>query len=202
MSSVAVACIALAVPSCLFETRDAANPGTGTTACTLESPGKFKVCMTSAVNEQKDANYERTLSATFIFSPTPADSLDQNFTGTDVYANWNKDRELAVLGTLFSESTKTTVDFGDLQTIINKNTFVRFRSSYTLEVITPNDPSPNWPPRRCFRRASAYSRLRPICFSRRHRRRRLRLNGKLSATCRSRGGWAAASLSAWACCMG
>src|SRR6185436_7900927 len=41
-----------------------------------------------------------------------------------------------------------------------------------------------------------------ICFSRRHRRRRLRLNGKLSATCRSRGGWAAASLSAWACCMG
>jgi len=142
MSSVAVACIALAVPSCLFETRDAANPGTGTTACTLESPGKFKVCMTSAVNEQKDANYERTLSATFIFSPTQADSLDQNFTGTDVYANWNKDRELAVLGTLFSESTKTTVDFGDLQTIINKNTFVRFRSSYTLEVITPNDPSP------------------------------------------------------------
>lgn len=142
VSCLAAACIALAVPSCLFDTRDADKPSTGGGACTLESPGKWKVCMTSAVNEQQDSNYERTLSPTFIFSPTLADSLDQNFTGTDVYADWNKDRELAVLGTLFSESTKTTVDFGDLQTIINKNTFVRFRSSYTLEVITPNDPSP------------------------------------------------------------
>jgi hypothetical protein len=142
MSSLAAACIAVAVPSCLFDTRDAQDPVTGSGACTLESPGKWKVCMTQAVNEQKDANYERTLSPTFLFSPTQADSLDQNFIGTDVYVNWNKDRELAVLGTLFSEATTTTVDFGDLQTIINKSTFVRFRSTYTLEVITPNTPNP------------------------------------------------------------
>lgn len=138
MSCAAAACIALAVPSCLFDTRDAQEPSTGGTACTLESPGKWKVCMTDAVNKQNDANYERTLSADFLFSPTTADSLDQNFIGTDVYANWNKDRELAVLATLFSETSQTTVDFGDLQTIINKNTFVRFRSTYTLDVITIN----------------------------------------------------------------
>ncbi len=142
MASVAAACVAVAVPSCLFDTRDANDPTKVTGACTLESPGKWKVCMTSAVNEQKDANYERTLSPTFLFSPTQADSLDQTFTGTDVYANWDKVRELAVLGTLFSESTRTTVDFGDLTTVINKNTFVRFRSTYTLEVITPNEPNP------------------------------------------------------------
>jgi len=98
--------------------------------------------MTSAVNEQKDANYERTLSPNFLFSPTQADSLDGTFTGTDVFVNWNKDRELAVLGTLFSETTKTTADFGDLQIIINKSAFVRFRSAYSLEVITPHTPDP------------------------------------------------------------
>src|SRR3954471_7286313 len=95
MCSLAAAFIALAVPSCLFDTRDAHTPVTGTGACTLESPGKWKVCMTSAIDEQKDANYERTLSPNFLFSPTTADSLDQNFIGTDVYVNWNKDRELA-----------------------------------------------------------------------------------------------------------
>lgn len=142
ISALAVVCIALVVPSCLFETRDAFTPTDPTQACTLESPGRWKICMTGAVNEQKDANYERTLSPNFLFSPTPADSLDGTFTGTDVYVNWNKDRELAVLGTLFSETTKTTVDFGDLQIIINKNTFVRFRSNYALEVITPHTPDP------------------------------------------------------------
>ena len=141
ISALAVVCIALVVPSCLFETRDAHTPSTTTQSCPLGQPGRWQVCMTSAVNEQKDANYERTLSPTFLFSPTQADSLDGAFTGTDVYVNWNKDRELAVLGTLFSETTKTTVDFGDLQTVINKNTFVRFRSKYTLEVITPQLPA-------------------------------------------------------------
>lgn len=131
-------CLLLLVLACDSDERTAQAPEDPPTSCTLEAPNKWAVCMTSAVNEQKDANYERSLSPTFLFSPTQADSLDQSFAGTDVYANWDKNRELTVLNALFSESTKTKVDFGDLTTIINKTTFVRFRSNYTLEVLTPH----------------------------------------------------------------
>jgi len=133
----------LAVPSCLFDTREAHEPAKQTNACTLESPQKAFVCMTDAIANQKDANYERSLSETFIFSPTLTDSLDQNFTGTDVYTNWDKPTELQALGLMFSDAStsnggKTIVDFGSPEALINKNTFVRFKSTYSLTVITSN----------------------------------------------------------------
>lgn len=128
--------VVLAVPSCLFSTRDPQKPGSVQGGCTLESPAKWQVCMKSALDSQKDADYERTLSSSFIFSPTTADSLDQNFTGTNVYSNWDKNTELQALNLLFSESAKTVVNFGSVEALINKNTFVRFKSPYTLTVIT------------------------------------------------------------------
>lgn len=130
--------LALAVPSCLFETRDADPPGVVTGGCTLEVPTKPFVCMTGSVASQQDADYERTLSEQFIFSPTLEDSLDQNFDGTDVYTNWDKPTELQALGLLFSDADKTIVDFGSVSSLINKNTFVRFESKYSLTTITTN----------------------------------------------------------------
>lgn len=132
--------VALAVPSCLFSTRDPQKPGKVTGACTLESPSKWAVCLKAAMDSQQDADYERTLSESFLFSPTTADSLDQNFTGTCVYDKWDKSAELQVVGDLFAQSSKTVVDFGNLQVLINKNTFVRYRSAYTLAVIKVSPP--------------------------------------------------------------
>jgi hypothetical protein len=67
-------------------------------------------------------------------------SLDQNFTGTEVFTLWDKPTELQALGLLFSDAETTTVDFGSTKALINKNTFVRFETNYTLTVITPSPP--------------------------------------------------------------
>lgn len=120
---------------CLFDTRDAEAPDIGGGGCTLDTPEAAFGCMTGAISNQQDADYERSLSETFIFSPTLADSLDQNFVGTDVYTNWNKQREMDVLGLLFSDAQQTTVLFTP-SLLINRNTFVRYKVPYTLEVIT------------------------------------------------------------------
>jgi hypothetical protein len=129
---------AIAISSCLFDTRDAQEPGVVTGGCTLESPGKAFVCMTGAIASQQDADYERTMSETFLFSPTQEDSLDQNFSGTEVFTLWDKPTELQALGLLFSDADHTSVDFGTTKALINKNTFVRFETNYTLSVITDN----------------------------------------------------------------
>jgi hypothetical protein len=139
----AIACLAalLMGSSCIFDTRDAKPPGTQTTACTLETPEKAFLCMTGALQKQQDADYERSLSGDFVFSPTQTDSLDQNFTGIPVYDGWTKEVEMDVLGVLFGDAQSTIVDFGTPAPLINKSTFVRYSVSYSLEVVTVAAPT-------------------------------------------------------------
>lgn len=129
--------------SCIFDTRDAKPPIIGGTACTLETPEKAFSCMAGALLKQQDADYERSISESFVFSPTDEDSLDGTFTGTPVYEGWNKDVEVNdVLALLLSDAQSTVVDFGDLTPKINKTTFVRYVVTYSLEVVmaaTPTD---------------------------------------------------------------
>jgi len=127
--------------TCVFDTRDAQPPGPVTGGCTLETPEKAFNCMTGSLASQQNADYERSISANFVFSPTLADSLDQNFIGTGVYDNWNKDVEMDVLELLFSDAQTTTVDFGSPSILINKNTFVRYSVTYQLDVVTNAAPT-------------------------------------------------------------
>jgi len=134
---------ALAPAGCIFDTRDPAPPedDSGDTVI-LDSPQKVFLALEQSLANQKDANYERATSTAFLFSPTLADSLDQNFLGTGVYDNWNKDVEMDVLGLLLSDTDETVVDFGDPSVLIQNNTFVRFGVTYRLDVVetaTPTD---------------------------------------------------------------
>jgi hypothetical protein len=133
----------LGVSACgIFDTRDAQDPGTDTGGgTTLDSSEKAFVAMTKALTDHKDADYERAISQNFVFSPTLADSLDQNFFGTGVYDNWTKTVEMDVLRLLLSDTQETIVDFGDLTALINKNTFVRYSVTYQLDVITNAAPT-------------------------------------------------------------
>ena len=97
--------------------------------------------MTQALASQQDGDYERSLSENFVFSPTLADSLDQAFTGTDVYANWDKQREMDVLRLLFDDSNLTLVNFGTPSRVQNQNTFVQWKVSYALKVVTVAAPT-------------------------------------------------------------
>jgi hypothetical protein len=133
--------------SCFFDTRDAEPPTGDTTVCTLESSGKAFQCMADALEDKQDANYERSLSDNFIFSPTPTDSLDQTFPGCDVgapncvYNNWTKDVEMDVVRQLLGDSESLNVDFGSPSIISNRSTFVRYRVTYSLEVVTVAAPT-------------------------------------------------------------
>jgi len=132
----------LMMSACIFDTRDDQPPGDDTgTACTLETSEKAFTCMTAAMESQQDADYERSISENFGFSPTIADSLDQNFDGTGVYDNWNKTVEMEVLSLLFSDAQTTTVNFGSPSVLINKNTFVRYNVTYQLDVVTNAAPT-------------------------------------------------------------
>jgi len=129
----------MSIAGCLFETRDAQDPSSSGGGCTLDTPEAAFACMTAAISRQQDGDYERSLSETFLFSPTLADSLDQNFIGTGVYDNWNKDKEMGALGLMFSDAQKTTVSFSPAK-LINKNTFVRYSVDYSLDVISATTP--------------------------------------------------------------
>ncbi|HEX5131280.1 MAG TPA: hypothetical protein VFX92_02205 [Candidatus Krumholzibacteria bacterium] len=125
----------LVVPACLFDTREADDPAQGGNTISLDDPLKVFVALSETLNDsQQDANYERALSTTFIFSPSLQDSLDQNFIGTGVFDNWNKDREMAVLGRLLADAQTLHAEFNPTAEI-NKNTFVRFRVEYSLDVV-------------------------------------------------------------------
>jgi hypothetical protein len=136
---------ALAVCSCIFDTRDDEPPDTGGGGCaatSLDVPTAVFTAMTCAIEDQQDAAYERVISQNFVFSPTQQDSLDQTFDGTMVYNGWNKEVEMSVLGLMLSDAQELDVDFGSPTALINDNTFVRFRVEYRLNIInfaTPTD---------------------------------------------------------------
>jgi len=128
-----------AMSACIFDTRDAEPPGEeGQPSVVLDAPQQVFVAIESSFEKDNSVDYERALSATFIFSPTPEDSLDQTLINTGAYANWTKQVELDVLQLLLSESN-LEVTF-ETKTLINKNTFVRFEAFYILGVITAGSP--------------------------------------------------------------
>lgn len=133
--------IAFAMSGCLFETRPAAPPDEDDDFITLDVPSAVFQAITQSLTSLQDANYERAISTRFVFSPTQQDSLDQTFTGTDVYADWNKTVELEVLGLLLSDAKNIDVAFAN-SVLINQSTFVRFNVDYRLAVVdnaTPTD---------------------------------------------------------------
>jgi hypothetical protein len=130
--------------SCLFDSRDALPPGGvgGGSACVLDTPEQAFTCMTKALKAHKDADYERTLSENFVFSPTLSDSLDGTFTGTPVYVGWDKAVEMDVLRRMLSDAPDyTIVNFGAPSRLIDKNTFVRWNVSYSLRVVNAVAPT-------------------------------------------------------------
>jgi len=137
----ALALLVVIAPACIFDTRDGAPPADDSgDIVVLDSPEKVFVAIERSLTNQKDANYERATSENFVFSPTPDDSLDQNFEGTQVYANWTKTVELNVLELLLSDAQTTQVTFEVGAPIINKTTFVRFPVDYTLRVVSVSSP--------------------------------------------------------------
>jgi len=136
--------LCVTLPACLFSTREDEVQPPGTGGCpvvSLNDPLQVFSALKQALNVCKqDANYERALSSTFLFSPTLQDSLDQNFINTGVFDNWNKTRELEALGLLLADAQTLLAEFSP-SVEINKNTFVRYRVNYELGVVATATPA-------------------------------------------------------------
>lgn len=135
--------LALLAPACLFDTRENEVQPPSQSGCSVDltaPQGVFSAITETFRPPFQDACYERALSDRFIFSPAPQDSLDQNFIGTGVYDNWNKQRELSALGLMLGDAQYLHWDFTtNIQ--INQTTFVRFRVDYDLQVVNTVAPA-------------------------------------------------------------
>lgn len=144
LSVVLVLMIAAPVPACLFSTREDEVQPPGQSGCpvvSLNDPLQVFGALRQSLNVcQDDANYERAISTDFIFSPTLQDSLDQNFIGTGVYDNWDKPREMDTLGLMLADAKTIRAEFSP-SVEINKNTFVRYRVGYELDIVNTASPA-------------------------------------------------------------
>lgn len=135
--------LVVTTPACLFDTREDEvhpPPDGGGGRVPLNDPLQVFVAISETLNDsQQDANYENAVSSEFIFSPLLQDSLDQNFEGTNVYDNWDKTREMDVLGLLLADAKNIVAEFNPSKEI-DKNTFVRFRVEYELSVVNTTAP--------------------------------------------------------------
>lgn len=131
-----------AIPACLFDTRENQVQPPTQSGCNIDltAPEGVFTSITEMLNSKQDACYERALSTTFIFSPSLQDSLDQNFVGTGVFDNWNKQKELAAMGLLLGDARYLHWDFTTTPQI-NQSTFVRFRVDYDLQVVNTASPT-------------------------------------------------------------
>ncbi len=93
---------ALALPQggCLFEPREAQDPGSGgeDTWVEPEVPRDIFKNLSSGLSEPGNSNYERTISDGFIFVPMPKDEGEY-----PVLTGWDKEREMNMLDRLKSD---------------------------------------------------------------------------------------------------
>jgi len=140
-SSIALATVLMST-SCLFDSRDANPPKVGTGGgCILDTSERPFTCITKAIENGNDADYERSISENFVFIPTPTDANDEAFVGKPVYQNWTKDVEMQVLRKLLDDTSYTKVDFGALTPLQNENTFVQYSVSYSLRTVENAAPT-------------------------------------------------------------
>jgi hypothetical protein len=133
--------LAILLSGCIFDTREPNPPDPGgEPAIPLDDPLAPFEAMTVALETLKDANYERAISESFVFSPLEQDSLDQTFAGTDVYANWNRTVELDVLALLISDAQFIDVQFNPTAEG-GTTTFQRFRVNYSLRIVNRGAPT-------------------------------------------------------------
>lgn len=98
-------------------------------------PTDFFVAFQAGLQTETAALCDRFLSDDFVFSPTPEDSLLDDFAGTGVFAAWTRPVEVSVLTPLFHDAASIDVEFSPVVEI-NQNVFARYRVAYILAITT------------------------------------------------------------------
>ncbi|MFQ5511236.1 MAG: hypothetical protein ACE5EO_05250 [Candidatus Krumholzibacteriia bacterium] len=124
---------------CLFDTRDAEDPGGNTSSWEVPTvPSRVFLNMESGLEERTGVNYERSLHDVFTFVPLPEDAANPTLAGK--FDNWTADVEKTVVNRLTSESSSIEVSFTNREQIRDQNPFADFRMDYELIVASNTLP--------------------------------------------------------------
>jgi hypothetical protein len=124
---------------CLFDTRDAEDPGASPSTWQVPSvPTRVFLNMASGLEELTGVNYTRSIHDNFTFVPLPEDANNPTLAGK--FDNWTADVEKNVVNRLTSESSSMQVSFTNRQQIRDQNPFADFRVDYELIVTSPAAP--------------------------------------------------------------
>jgi hypothetical protein len=117
---------------CIFETRDAAQPTSGSTWQAPSTPQVVLKNLETGLADLTGANYERSIGDNFKFEPLLDDA--QNPTLFGQYDDWTADVEKEVLQIILSPATVAIASFTIDQQILDTTTRAEFKVSYTLNL--------------------------------------------------------------------
>jgi len=131
--------VGLLTSGCLFEPRDAQQPGdAGTSWIAPDFPHKVFSNLETGLEELTGSNYERSIGAAFVFIPLPGDEAQFS---EPVFEGWNRSEEVSVVQKLLAGASEIEVKFAPPTTIIDESDFTQYETIYNLKVTSSSDPS-------------------------------------------------------------
>jgi hypothetical protein len=125
---------------CIFDTRDAAQPTSGSTWRAPSTPQVVLKNMETGMADLTGANYERSIADKFEFIPLEEDK--QNSTLTGQFENWTAAVEKEVLQIILSPASVATASFTIDEQTIDTTTEAEFIIDYTLNLTRTAGPEP------------------------------------------------------------
>ncbi len=126
------------VTGCLFDTRDAQDPATGSTWQVPTVPQRVFLNMESGLEDLSGVNYTRSLHDNFTFVPLPEDAANPTLAGK--FDNWTRAVEEDVVNRMVSESSSIEVSFTNRLQIRDQNPFADFQADYLLILFSNSLP--------------------------------------------------------------
>ena len=137
--SVAICLLAglLGLTGCLFEPREAQQPGGGSNWISPDQPDKVFTNMITGLEGLSGGNYEKSIGEEFEFIALPGDQA--NFPGGEL-DNWTRGVEIDAMRKLLGQSSKISLDFTGVTPISSSGDVSQYRADYSLTVTYSSNP--------------------------------------------------------------
>ncbi len=128
----------LGLTGCLFEPREAQQPGGGSNWISPDSPDKVLSNMITGLEGLSGGNYEKSIGEEFLFIALQGDR--DNFPDGEL-DNWTRSVEIDAMRKLLGQSSKINLDFTGVTPISSSGDVSKYRLDYSLTVTYSSDPA-------------------------------------------------------------
>jgi len=128
----------LGLTGCLFEPREAQQPGGGSNWISPDQPDKVFTNMITGLEGLSGGNYEKSIGEEFEFIALPGDLA--NFPSGEL-DNWTREVEIDAMRKLLGQSSTIVLDFTGVTPISSSGDVSQYRADYTLTVTYSSDPA-------------------------------------------------------------